>query len=693
MARPGKAFVARRRPASSQRTWLEGAKTGRIALLLDFAFGAAVFDPTICVGSSFQASLSFHPGTTLRSTIISKGADLGPFETIAGDSSIRSAWVKAQRALVRNPWLADAPMALAGVTLAARGDSWFLNDSEGAELPIWRGFETGWRVLGLSGGRPMFAFGEWDSRTFKPMLMLYERAKMIVHSSEDPPGPQAFVEPSGAADLERAWKELWSVALAGTMRKPLNASWNGLLAPFVSKIRDLPPEESVLAAGAFLLSSARGGCEPLMPKEPLPPPAAPDLMAECPRPAAMRLRSMLSGEFAEIVGEWLELASRGGYRIPGSCLAELFDIGIKHKPLRSRIVELRDERGRWLAGFSPTWEVLYAPRPDQLERIWEEDAKPERKEALASLRALDPERGRRVLESTWSQETAADRAEFLEILIETVGPDDEAFLESALDDRGGAVRRMAASLLTRIDGSRLRARMRQRAITYVGWNTGRLTVDPPIACDKSMQRDGLEAKPPAKVSVSPEGWLLRQVVASSPLETWASLGATPLQWLKSARAERSWRLDLWLGWASAASKGPCEPEWIEALLRDRPDAPDEIEQLVGDLLGRLEQPRRDRLVVELVGTTRDPFRSRVCFQMIRSVRGNIGLELGRMMIFWLRDFLEAQAAAPALALANNWPMHWLGARETSAGRSLRRVHGRRCRVHDRPQVVVCARDR
>ena len=45
------------------RTWLRGQSTGRPALLLAFAFGAAVLEPGPPQGTEFDADLSFYPGT------------------------------------------------------------------------------------------------------------------------------------------------------------------------------------------------------------------------------------------------------------------------------------------------------------------------------------------------------------------------------------------------------------------------------------------------------------------------------------------------------------------------------------------------------------------------------------------------------------------------------------------------------
>jgi hypothetical protein len=44
-----------------------------------------------------------------------------------------------------------------------------VRDADGYVLPLRPGFEQGWRLLALSGGHPLAAFGEWDGDHFLPL--------------------------------------------------------------------------------------------------------------------------------------------------------------------------------------------------------------------------------------------------------------------------------------------------------------------------------------------------------------------------------------------------------------------------------------------------------------------------------------------------------------------------------------------
>ncbi|HZQ35800.1 MAG TPA: SWIM zinc finger family protein, partial [Dehalococcoidia bacterium] len=153
-----------------RRTWLHGQGSGRDALLLAFwpQHTAATAGPQ--PGTAFQAELCFYPGNwPLRAVVRGAAGAAGPFARIAGHATIGVALETWTRALAHNPWLGQAPLALAGVVPSRRSDGWFVDDGEGRALPLAPGFTAGWRLLALSGGRPIGVFGEWDGRWLLPL--------------------------------------------------------------------------------------------------------------------------------------------------------------------------------------------------------------------------------------------------------------------------------------------------------------------------------------------------------------------------------------------------------------------------------------------------------------------------------------------------------------------------------------------
>ena len=92
-----------------------------------------------------------------------------------GHGSLRAALGEYAAALARQPWLERFPLALAAVTPAPRGDGWAVVDAEERWLPVAPRFEGGWQLRALSGGRPLWLFGEWDGEWLRPLSCWGER--------------------------------------------------------------------------------------------------------------------------------------------------------------------------------------------------------------------------------------------------------------------------------------------------------------------------------------------------------------------------------------------------------------------------------------------------------------------------------------------------------------------------------------
>ena len=104
--------------------------------------------------------------------------------------------------------------------------------------------------------------------------------------------------------------------------------------------------------------------------------------------------------------------------------------------------------------------------------------------------------------------------------------DDEAFLESCLNDRSAAVGRAAAGLLCRLPGSALAGRMRARASAMLALDKARLVCTPPPAIDRDWERDGIPEQPPA--GQGQRAFWVETVLASIPPSHWqAGFGLTP----------------------------------------------------------------------------------------------------------------------------------------------------------------------
>ncbi|WSG17506.1 DUF5691 domain-containing protein [Nonomuraea sp. NBC_01738] len=260
-------------------------------------------------------------------------------------------------------------------------------------------------------------------------------------------------------------------------------------------------------------------------------------------------------------------------------LPELLERGRRDRSIRAHIGRLAGRRGRWLAGRNPAWAYLLE---EPTGETWELGSPADRRAYLRRLRDEDPDAARGLLESTWEQETPDDRAEFVEVLAAGLGMADEPFLEAALDDRRREVRQEAANLLTRLPGSRLAGRMAARARACLSLGPTAITVDPPAACDKEMERDGIRQKPPR--GLGERAWWLQQIVARAPLSLWGDPG----QVLELRIPD--WDADVKAAWVRAAVLQG-DAVWARAMFAWDP---------IADLLGALPPHEQQELAADFV---------------------------------------------------------------------------------------------
>lgn len=152
-----------------QRTWLRGLRTGRTALVLQFAVGSSSTFPWVAdINHIQEMELHFWPGAWPQRAFIAHR--LGPAEYTtarrAGSTTIGALLTEAAQALAANPWLDRTCTVLHDVVPIRQSDTaWFLRDREEAALPLQPGAH--WRLLAQSGGYPIDVHGEWDGTYFR----------------------------------------------------------------------------------------------------------------------------------------------------------------------------------------------------------------------------------------------------------------------------------------------------------------------------------------------------------------------------------------------------------------------------------------------------------------------------------------------------------------------------------------------
>ncbi len=592
------------------RTWLVGRDTGRPALVLDFAAGGKPLDASLPPGVVVDAEVAFFPGSApLRALVKERQTPPEPLGELAGGTPIAGAFAAYGAALARNPWIELVPVILNDVVLEEREGAWRARDGSGAVLPLSKRFGRGWHLLALGGGGPITLTGEFDGATLEPLgvraggrfhpIPMKEGESLTLSS---PPGFPLLAEATASA-------------VVGVDRRPPPAT-EGVIGRAMAGVEEREPASRLLAVAAAASLYGRSGRKPAVDPSPLPPPCPPDDRPECPPEAARRLRTILGGEQVGDFAEWVGLCAGSGRRLPHESIVEALEAHHRHpipaEPLRVAL----GERGRWLAARNPAWRNLGGDLEfDDPAAVWAEGHRQERLLALKYLLRTDPAGARALVGPTFARESADDRAAIVQSIGESVLPEDEPFLESALDDRGKDVRLHAAEALRRLPGSALVGRMIERARAALRWErgmlglgSGKLVVEPPAACDKAMIRDGIVAKPPPHSGLGERAWWLRQVVAAVPPPVMSEILGVPAQKAVAASKDGDWELELWFAWADAAIRSR-DVDWAEALLGSSPEESNPRRDPSQDhkLFALLPPDRRDAFLLRVLKADPGPF--------------------------------------------------------------------------------------
>jgi hypothetical protein len=120
-----------------RRTWLVGRKTGRRALVLDFAAGLQPLAQTIAAGIEFDGELAFYPGRLPLRALVATTSSAQGIERPLGDASdgtIETGLRRYAEALAANPL--DNALAAGSVGRAARAAGrWLVPLGRGGDRP------------------------------------------------------------------------------------------------------------------------------------------------------------------------------------------------------------------------------------------------------------------------------------------------------------------------------------------------------------------------------------------------------------------------------------------------------------------------------------------------------------------------------------------------------------------------------
>jgi Family of unknown function (DUF5691) len=387
--------------------------------------------------------------------------------------------------------------------------------------------------------------------------------------------------------MSQSWETLVSVALLGTDRqKTLPAIAEETIKPLMDRVDSSDAEHWLLSAAGTLAAYQQAGQKSEKRTERLPEPAEAEALKP-EEPAFLPfLRMIFTQGFQPALPEFLSLLQQSGQCIPPEFLPQLLDWGHFHPEVRSQLKPVIGARGEWLARLNtnPKWRYAQATpqssNPEEWKELWETSDRTVRLVLLREWRSQGSSAARELVETTWKQDAAKDRAAFLECFSIGLTLADEAFLEKGLGDRSKEVRAVAVDLLSKQPETRFSQQMALLVKKYVQIVDvkGKLQIKIalPDPKDSQWQQAGLDAYRAFQDMISggliiqemftkqgDRASLLMQIVALAPLSVWADTG-TP-EAILTASTQHEWENILMHGWLLATHRQQ-NNEWSWALL-------------------------------------------------------------------------------------------------------------------------------
>ncbi|MEU6726249.1 SWIM zinc finger family protein [Nonomuraea wenchangensis] len=145
---------------TARRVWLRGRRSGRAALVLSFAPQGQPLDASLVTGVTLDADVAFYPGAAPLRALVADRHGTVPAAGPPPGGPPEEALEEVARAVTEDPWVESWPVVLADVVpeRTAIGG-----------LPLHPAARDPWRLLAVSGGRPLTVAAEWTPRGLRPL--------------------------------------------------------------------------------------------------------------------------------------------------------------------------------------------------------------------------------------------------------------------------------------------------------------------------------------------------------------------------------------------------------------------------------------------------------------------------------------------------------------------------------------------
>ncbi len=159
--------------ATVRRTWFLGEKSKRFALILEYDYNHLGFPIQWSTGRIFQGEMFFYPSISpLRAIMRTPSILEREVEQWNGYHTISDAIKSYSKVTGDNPWIMDYPFTLNNVIPHIDNNILILLDHKGEGIPVLNKELSIWKIMALSGGKPIDIFGEWTGKELNPIAII-----------------------------------------------------------------------------------------------------------------------------------------------------------------------------------------------------------------------------------------------------------------------------------------------------------------------------------------------------------------------------------------------------------------------------------------------------------------------------------------------------------------------------------------
>jgi hypothetical protein len=154
---------------TTEKNWLYGVKSKRFALILQFYVKGQLPEVNLMPGATVEAELVYFKGTNPIRAIFKEQFGLKSTATFSGFNNWTEVLSSCSEKHSLNPWTNTMPIIVENVVPIKINNEYCIKDENGNTVMIGTQFSHIWKLMSVSGGRPVRLFVIGRENNFEPM--------------------------------------------------------------------------------------------------------------------------------------------------------------------------------------------------------------------------------------------------------------------------------------------------------------------------------------------------------------------------------------------------------------------------------------------------------------------------------------------------------------------------------------------